>query len=116
VFGVYLLRALLVAYLALGMVAGTWGQFARALIGPFALGLLAALLASAADTLLFKDVVSPLPRLFLDIGFTAALIGALLLWLGRHLLSNETLTVASSIGTRLPAPFAACMKKWEPAR
>lgn len=116
VLGVYLLRALLVTYLALGIVAGTWGQFVRALTGPFALGVLAALLTWATDALLLKIVTSPLLRMLIDIAFAATAIGALLLWFGRHLLSIETLSVGANIGARLPAPLAACMKNWEPAR
>lgn len=116
VLGVYLLRALLVSYLALGLVAGTWGQFSRALVGPLVLGLLAALLAWSVDALLIKVVASPILRLCMDIGFTGIVIGVLLLWMGRHLLSGETLAVTATIAARLPAPFAACMKNWEPAR
>lgn len=111
VLGVYLLRALLVAYLVLGLVAGTWGQITRALIGPFALGLLAALLAWSMDALLIKTVISPLLRLCMDIGFTGAVVTGLLLRLGRHLFSSETLAVIASIAADLPAPFAAYLKK-----
>jgi O-antigen/teichoic acid export membrane protein len=116
VLGVYLLRALLVSYLALGLVAGSWGQITRALIGPLVLGLLAALLAWSADALLSKVVISPMLRLCMDIGFTGTVTGVLLLWLGRHLLSRETLAVAATIAAKLPVPFAACMKSWEIAR
>ena len=116
VLGVYLLRALLVAYLVLGMVAGTWGQFARALTGPFALGVLAALLIWVTNELLLKVVPVPMPRMLLDIGFTGMVTGALLLWMGRYLLSSETRSISANIAPRLPAPFAACMKNWEPAR
>lgn len=116
VLGVYLLRALLVTYLALGLVSGTWGQIMRALTGPLVLGLLAALLAWSADALLIKVVASPMLRLCMDIGFTGSVISVLLLWLGRHLLSSETLAVAATIAAKLPAPFSACMKNWEVAR
>ena len=116
VFGVYLLRALLVSYVALGLVDGTGEQITRALIGPLVLGLLAALLSWSADALLINIVTSPMLRLFMDLGFTGSVIGVLLLWLGRHLLSSETLSVAATIATKLPAPFAACLKNWEPAR
>jgi len=116
VLGTYLLRALLVSYLALGLVAGTWEQIARALAGPLVLGLLAALLAWSADALLNNVVAGPLLRLSMVLGFTGSVIGVLLLWSGRHLLSGETLAVAASIAAKLPAPFAACMKNWEVAR
>ena len=116
VFGVYLLRALLVSYVALGLVDGTGEQITRALIGPLVLGLLAALLSWSADALLINIVTSPMLRLFMDLGFTGSVIGVLLLWLGRHLLSSETLSVAATIAAKLPAPFAACLKNWEPAR
>jgi PST family polysaccharide transporter len=116
VLAVYLLRALLVSYLALGLVNGTGGQIARALAGPLVLGLLAALLCGSADALLAKEVASPVLRLCMDIGLTGAVIGVLLLRFGRQLLSAETLAVAASIAAKLPAPFATCMKNWEPAR
>lgn len=113
---VYLLRALLVSHLALGLVAGTWGQIMRALVGPIVLGLLAALLAWSIDAWLLKGVPNPMQRLFIDIGLTAALIMGLLLWLGRYLLSSETLAVTANIVAKLPRPFAVCMSHWEPAR
>jgi PST family polysaccharide transporter len=115
VFLVYLLRALLVSHLVLGLVAGTWGQIVRALKGPVVLGLLAALLAGSFDALLLQEVHNPLLRLFIDIGLTAALVMGLLLWLGRYLLSSETLGVTANIASKLPKPFAACMRHWEPA-
>ncbi len=116
VLGVYLLRALLVSYLALQLVAGTWGQITRALTGPFVLGLLAAVLAWSTDALLIKTVPGPMLRLCIDIGFVGTVIGILLLWLGRYLLSSETLAVAATIAAKLPAPFAAYLKSWEPAK
>ncbi|TXT25662.1 MAG: polysaccharide transporter PST family [Gallionellaceae bacterium] len=116
VLGVYLLRAALISHLALGLVAGTWRQVARALIGPLALGLLAALLARSADGLLVELVSGPLLRLCVDIGFTGGVIGILLLWFGRYLLAAESVAVAAKIAAKLPAPFAACVRKWEPAR
>lgn len=116
VLGVYLVRSLLIAYLALGLVAGTWGQYFRALKGPLILGLLAAMLAWLVDALLINIVVNPLLRLFMVLGFTAIVIAGLLLWLGRHLLSSETLEVSANIAAKLPAPYAAYLKNWEPAR
>lgn len=116
VLGAYLLRALLVTYLALGLVAGTWGQIARALSGPLVLGLLAALLAWSADALLIEAVTSPMLRLCMDIGITGSVIGVLLLRFGRHLLSSESLAVAATIAARLSVPFAAWVKKRELVR
>jgi PST family polysaccharide transporter len=116
VLGVYLLRAILVSHLVLGLVDGTWGQVLRALAGPAVLGLLAALLAWLMDALLIGVVASPMLRFCMDIGFTGSGIGVLLLWLGRHLLSDETLTVVATIAPKLPAPFASCVKSWSVAR
>lgn len=116
VLGVYLLRALLVSYLAMRLVAGTWWQIARALTGPLVLGLLAALLAWSADAMLMKVVASPVLRLCMDIGFTGSVISLLLLWMGRYLLSSETLAIVATIAAKLPAPLAAAMKNWEVAR
>jgi len=116
VLGVYLLRAVLIFYLVMGLVASTWGQFFRALVGPVGLGLLAALLAWSGDALLIKVVASPMLRLCMDIGCTGSVIGVLLLWLGRHLLSVETLAVVETMTSRLPAPFAYCVKSWSVAR
>lgn len=116
VLGVYVLRALLVSYLVLRLVAGTGGQILRALAGPALLGLLAALLAWTTDATIISLVENPALRLCIDIGMTGGVIGALLLWLGRHLLSAETLAVSASIASRLPSPIAACIKHWELAR
>lgn len=116
VLGVYLLRALLVSYLALGLVAGTWGQIARALTGPLVLGLLAALLAWATDALLIKVVANPMLLLCLDLGVAGMATVLLLLWQGKRLFCSETLSVLVKMAARLPAPLAACMKRWELAR
>jgi O-antigen/teichoic acid export membrane protein len=116
VLGVYFLRAILVTYLSLGLVAGTWGQILRALIGPLALGFLAALLAWTMDALILKAVLNPMLRMCIDIGFPAIVVGSLLLWFGQFFLSAETASVAVSIAAKLPTPFAICMKKWGAAR
>jgi PST family polysaccharide transporter len=116
VLGVYFLRAILVTYLSLGLVAGTWGQILRALIGPLTLGVLAALLAWTMDALLLKVVLNPMLRMCIDIGFTATVVGLLLLWFGRYLLSAEAASVAVSIVAKLPKPFAIRMKNWGVAR
>jgi O-antigen/teichoic acid export membrane protein len=116
VLGVYLLRALLVSYLALKLVAGTWRQFMSAVAGPLALGLLTALLAWTADTLLLTVVTSPVLRLCMDVGAAGSAAALVLLGFGRYLLSGETLAVAATIAAKLPAPVAACLKNWEPAR
>ena len=112
ILGVYLLRAVLVSYLALRLVSGTWIQMLNALAGPVFLGVLAALIAGLVDTVLSGIVSSPMLRLSLGLGTAGSATVFLLLWQGRHLLCSETRSVVMKMATRFPKPLAARVTSW----
>jgi PST family polysaccharide transporter len=112
---VYLLRALLVSYLALRLISGTWTQLLRALVGPMFLGLFAAMTAGLIDTA-FMDIGSPMLRLCLGLGLSNSATALLLLWKGRYLLCAETISVVVKMAARFPRPLSNHIESWGIAR
>jgi PST family polysaccharide transporter len=112
ILGVYILRAFLVTYLALGLVSGEWMQVFNALVGPILLGCIAALIAWVVDVTMLSVVFNSMLRLCLDISIVATVLIFVLLKFGQHFLSSESISVAGSIATRLPLPLSASIKSW----
>lgn len=112
---VYLLRAVLVSYLALRLVSGKWIQLLRALVGPMFLGLFAALIAGLVDSA-FKDIGGPMLRLCFGLGLSGSATVLLLLWKGRYLLCAETLSVLVKMAARFPKPLSVHIVSWGAVR
>jgi O-antigen/teichoic acid export membrane protein len=100
---VYMLRAVLVTRLAIGLVAINIFSLARALVGPLMLGVASAALAWSIDEVLKEEGLGPVARLALGTGFTGAIIGAAALLLGRWLLCGEARSVLLQASSHVPA-------------
>lgn len=102
VFCGYAVRALLVSRLAAQLLQVGWGELARALAGPLAIGLCSAAAARSADALTAHHVGSA-AGLGLDLAAGAA--AACLLWrvAGRALLGRHGVALFERIASRLPA-------------
>ena len=110
VLGVYLLRAMLVAYLAMRLVSCQWHQVLKTLLGPLMLGCVAAAISSCLDTVV--SGLNPMMSLFIVLGGTATATITLLLWQGKNLLCSETRFVLIKMIDKLPKPLASFLIGW----
>ena len=107
---VYLLRALLVTRLAIGLIGLQSLSVVRALAGPALLGVVAAAMASSVDY--FMSGQHPIIRLLVDIGMAAAIVGIFIWLLGRWIFCLEAKHVIWQARSHIPAALHALIRRW----
>jgi len=112
VLAVYLLRAILVTRLAMGLVSVDVSSLGRALAGPMLLGALTALFAGYANHLLADALPRPFIRLGADIVLAGTFVTATLLLLGRWIFCTEARSVLQQARSHLPPALNSLMAHW----
>lgn len=110
VLAVYLLRAILVAYLAMRLVSGQLQQILKALLGPVMLGCVAAIIAATLD--ITVSGLNPIISLSVVLSATATATLLLLLWQGKNLLCAQTRFVLMKMVGKFPKPLASYVIAW----
>lgn len=106
----YLLRALLVTRLTIGLVGLRGLSVVRALAGPVLLGVLAAAVAGSVDYLMSGQ--HSVIRLIADIGLAAAVVAVTTWLLGRWVFCIEAKHVIWQARPHIPVVFQALIRQW----
>lgn len=106
----YLLRALLVTRLAIGLVGLRGFSVVRALAGPILLGVLAAVVAGSVDYLMSGQ--HPVIRLMADIGMAAAVVVVVIWLLGRWVFCIEAKHMIWQARFHIPVALQALVRQW----
>ena len=110
VLAVYVLRGILVVYLAMRLVSGQLQQILKALLGPVILGCVAAIIASTLDVVV--SGLTPMISVSVVMSVTATATILLLLWQGQNLLCAETRFVLMKMVDKFPKPLASFVMGW----
>lgn len=112
VLAVYILRAVLVTRLAMGLAAVDGMSLLRALFGPLVLGALSALVAGYANHVLAAVVRSHFLLLMADLFVAALTVAAAVLLLGRWIFSAEAKAVLAQALPHLPTRIEPLLRYW----
>lgn len=108
----YLLRAVLVTRLAIGLMSETAWSIVRALAGPVALGVVAAVLAWQGDRTLVELLPSPVLRFLVDVCFSGGAVLLATILFGRWVFCAEAKSVLNQAQTHMPLWLGWFVGRW----